>query len=116
MKDAPRHTVILGFVAMVIAFICGMLVLNPILKLNLWVSILISFFLGGYVGFNAFYSTYLTEMIKAEVAKQGLTSQNLAILMEGRAKDYPIVRGELRLIIPRRKRAQLLAKLRERVS
>ena len=116
MNDAPRHSIILGIVATVIAFICGMLVLKTILNFNLWLTILISAVLGLYVGFNAFYSTYLAEMIKIEVANQGLTSQDLATMMHGRAKDYPIVRGELRLIISRRKRAQLLAKLRARVS
>ncbi|MEJ1313841.1 hypothetical protein QY885_07105 [Latilactobacillus sakei] len=116
MKDAPRHTVILGIVGAVISIICGMLILYSILHISLWLSILASVIIGLYLGYNTFYSTYLAEMIKIEVINQGLDSKDLAELMHGNAKDYPIIRGDLRLIIPRRKRAELLAKLRDRVG
>lgn len=116
MKDAPRKTVILGIGAAVIATICLYLIMKTLLHLNLGLSILVSLVIGLYLGYNTFYSTYLAEMIKIEVFNQGLTSQELATLMHGSPKEYPIIRGELRLIIPRRKRAQLLAKLRGRIQ
>lgn len=115
MKDVSRKTVILGIGAALLSIICLMLILNTVLHMTFWLALFLSTIAGLYLGYNAFYSTYLAEMIKIEVANQGLTSRDLADLMHGNAKEYPIIRGELRLIIPRYKRAQLLTKLRSRI-
>lgn len=100
-----------GFMSAIISGACVFILANIVLKFNLIIAIVLAIICGAILGYNTFYTMYVSETIKEIVQKKVLTSEQLAAMMNDDPKKYPVIRGELRLIISRSQKKQLLNKL-----
>lgn len=96
-------TYVMALTAFTAGFVAFTILLSRFGHYPLWVSVIGGVIGGGAVAYVEFYHLRQRARIKAMVREYQLTSADLARITGQRESDFPIYKGELSLIVPKRR-------------
>lgn len=112
MAKIRLFPVIYGILSALISFVAVFFICQRF-KLDLSIAILVSGICAVLFYVVSYFRAHASVEIKRIVYQNHLTSEDLAKITGLKSTDFPIIKGKLQLILPKRKWARILAQLQE---
>lgn len=112
MAKMRLFPVVYGILSALISFIAVFFICQRF-KVNLSIAILVSGICAIFFYILSYFRAHASVEIKRIVYQNHLTSEDLAKITGLKSTDFPIIKGKLQLILPKRKWARILAQLQE---